>query len=75
MNLVLKVLILTIFLALMEVNVGGVRWYQPLGELQGTPTVLSGKLFSAYLLQLELVGVILLAAMVGAIFLARREAA
>lgn len=75
MNLALKVLVLTIFLAIMEVNVGGVRWYPTLGELQGTPQALGGRLFSTYLLQLELVGVVLLAAMVGAIFLARREAA
>lgn len=75
MNMALKVLVLTIFVTLMEVNVGGVRWYPPLGELQGTPQALGGKLFSTYLLQLELVGVVLLAAMVGAIFLARREAA
>lgn len=75
MNLAFKVLILAVFLAIMEAYVGSVRWYQPLGVFQGTPQALGGRLFSAYILQLELVGVVLLAAMIGAIFLARREAA
>lgn len=49
------------------------RWYPARGTGEGSTTFIGKQLFSYYTLQFELIAVLLLAAMIGAIYLARRE--
>lgn len=50
------------------------RWYAALGTVEGSPQLIGKQLFSYYLLHFELIAILLLAAIIGAIYLARREA-
>lgn len=49
------------------------RWYAARGMGEGSTQFIGRQLFSYYTLQFELIAVLLLAAMIGAIYLARRE--
>jgi len=50
------------------------RWYAARGIGEGSPQFIGKQLFSYYLLHFELIAILLLAAIIGAIYLARREA-
>jgi len=47
--------------------------WSPRGEFYGSTTTVGKTLFSQYILQFELLAILLLAAMIGAIYLVRRE--
>jgi len=49
------------------------RWYAAKGVGEGSPQFIGKQLFSYYMLQFELIAILLLAAIIGAIYLARRE--
>ncbi len=50
-----------------------IRWFPPKGEFYGTTQSLGKVLFSNYILQFELLAILLLAAMIASIYLVRRE--
>ncbi|RLG58269.1 MAG: NADH-quinone oxidoreductase subunit J [Candidatus Hydrothermarchaeota archaeon] len=50
-----------------------IGWFAPKGELHGTTKFLGQELFTKYILQFELLAILLLAAMIASIYLVRRE--
>jgi len=70
---VARVVVILVFLILLATSLLQVPWYLPLAELVGSPEDLGYHLFYNYLPQLELVALVLLAAMIGAIHLAKKE--
>jgi NADH:ubiquinone oxidoreductase subunit 6 (subunit J) len=70
---VCRIVVILVFLALLATSLFWVPWYPPLADLVGSPEDLGYHLFYNYLPQLELVALVLLAAMIGAIYLAKKE--
>lgn len=67
--------VLLIFMWLLIVYLTDVSWYSGVTTFVGTTKAVGRELFSAYVFQFEVIALLLLAAMVGAIHLAKKEAA
>lgn len=63
-----------VFLVLMTTTIGQLAWYEPYEILTPSTEEIGVLIFTKYILPFEVISLILLAAMIGAIFLARKEA-
>jgi NADH-quinone oxidoreductase subunit J len=70
-----KGVVLLIFLWLLIVSLTSAAWYTGIKTFEGTAKAVGKTLFTYYVFPFEIVAVLLLAAMVGAIYLAKKEAA
>jgi NADH:ubiquinone oxidoreductase subunit 6 (subunit J) len=61
------------FLWLLIAVLANAKWYLGPASFQGTARAVGEKLFTSYLYPFEIVAILLLAAMVGAIYLAKKE--
>jgi NADH-quinone oxidoreductase subunit J len=66
--------ILFVFMWLLIVSLTDASWYSGFKTFEGTTEAVGRELFSSYVFQFEVIAVLLLAAMVGAIYLAKKEA-
>ena len=69
----IKGAILFVFMWLLIVSLTDASWYSGLTTFEGTVEAIGRELFSNYIFQFEVIAVLLLAAMVGAIYLAKKE--
>lgn len=69
-----KAAVLFVFMWLLIVFLTDASWYSGFKTFEGTAEAVGIELFSSYVYQFEIVAVLLLAAMVGAIYLAKKEA-
>ncbi|MDP6612819.1 MAG: NADH-quinone oxidoreductase subunit J [Candidatus Hydrothermarchaeota archaeon] len=69
----IKGAILFVFMWLLIVSLTDASWYSGLTTFEGTAEAIGRELFSNYIFQFEVIAVLLLAAMVGAIYLAKKE--
>lgn len=70
-----KGVVLLIFLWLLIASLTSAPWYSGVKTFEGTAEAVGERLFSTYVFPFEVVAVLLLAAMVGAIYLAKKEEA
>jgi NADH:ubiquinone oxidoreductase subunit 6 (subunit J) len=73
LNLTFKVIVILMFLWLLIAILVQPRWYLGPVSFQGTAKAVGEKLFTSYVYPFEIVAILLLAAMVGAIYLAKKE--
>lgn len=66
--------VLLVFIWLLIVSLTDASWYSGFRTFEGTAEAVGRELFSSYVLQFEVIAVLLLAAMVGAIYMAKKEA-
>ncbi len=67
--------VLLVFLWLLIVSLTDASWYAGIKTFEGTTKAVGRELFTSYVFQFEVIAVLLLAAMVGAIYMAKKEAA
>lgn len=72
-SLTIRVIVLFMFLWLLLVILTQAKWYLGPVSFQGTARAVGEKLFTTYVYPFEIVAILLLAAMVGAIYLAKKE--
>jgi NADH:ubiquinone oxidoreductase subunit 6 (subunit J) len=72
-NLTFKITVVLVFLWLVVAILAEGSWYLGPVSFQGTARILGGKLFTSYVYPFEIVAILLLAAMVGAIYMAKKE--
>lgn len=70
-----KGVVLLIFLWVIVVSLTDTVWYAGVSTFEGTARAVGEELFTYYVFPFEVIAVLLLAAMVGAIYLAKKEAA
>ena len=73
MNLTFRVIVVFMFLWLLIAILSNAKWYLGPVSFQGTAKAVGEKLFTSYVYPFEIVAILLLAAMVGAIYLAKKE--
>jgi|TARA_B100000315_G_scaffold179863_1_gene168697 NADH:ubiquinone oxidoreductase subunit 6 (subunit J) len=67
----LKGVTLLVFIWLLIASITDLNWYSGINTFEGTTEAIGRELFSTYVFQFEIIAVLLLAAMVGAIYLAK----
>lgn len=72
-NLTFKIMVLFVFLWLLIAILASTEWYLGPVSFQGTAKALGAQLFTSYVYPFEVVAILLLAAMVGAIYMAKKE--